>query len=182
VLNSSIRFFGHSRLTYVCPERTRESAFPLWRMTRLPPCALCRNVVDTFLGLEVPWVYHPDRTSYPASPSLEWVAWATLPHLPGRVLASTLGTVLRYDCQLPVSYHWLCRLALRYLMCSLALCPVPPGSTVHESGGASLLMPGLLVNRYTSASGVFIRRQLGSPKFLSCPRRGPPCSQTPVVS
>ena len=39
---------------------------------------------DTVFGLSVPPVVPLSRSSCPASPSLQWVAWASLPHLPGQ--------------------------------------------------------------------------------------------------
>jgi hypothetical protein len=120
--------------------------------------------------LEVSPICPPSRTVCPASPSLRWVAWASLPHLP------------RYCAPLRLPAVRLRSLRLRSLPNTLPaswVC-VPCGSFV---GGSSPPTPGLLVNRYPSSSGRHNKETAGSPKFPSFPSddmlRSP---QTPVVS
>jgi hypothetical protein len=48
------------------------------------PSALCWLSGDTICGLGVPLVVPSRRTLRPASPSLQWVPWASVPHLPGQ--------------------------------------------------------------------------------------------------
>ena len=120
--------------------------------------------------LEVSPIYPPSRTVCPASPSLQWVAWASLPHLlrycaPLRLPAVPLGS-LRFR-------------SLPNTLSASSLC-VPYGSMVV---GSSPPPPGLLVNRYPFSSGNSDKETRGSPKFPSSPcddmLRSP---QTPVVS
>jgi hypothetical protein len=120
--------------------------------------------------LEVSPICPPSRTVCPASPSLQWVAWASLPHLP------------RYCAPLRLPAVRLRSLRLRSLPNTLPaswVC-VPCGSFVV---GSSPPTPGLLVNRYPSSSGRHNKETAGSPKFPSFPSddmlRSP---QTPVVS
>lgn len=120
--------------------------------------------------LEVSPICPPSRTVCPASPSLQWVAWASLPHLP------------RYCAPLRLPPIPLRSLRLRSLPNTLpasSVC-VPYGSFM---GGSLPSTPGLLVNRYPSSSGSEDKEIGGSPKFPSFPSddmlRSP---QTPVVS
>ena len=58
---------------------------------------------------EVSPIFPPSRTLCPASPSLQWVPWASVPHLLGlRSAPQTLGTMLRYDCHNPLSASFGC--------------------------------------------------------------------------
>src|SRR5262245_46243969 len=120
--------------------------------------------------LEVSPIFPPSRTVRPASPSLQWVAWASLPHLPRscaplRLPAVPLGS-LRFR-------------SLPNTLSASSVC-VPCGSS---GSGSSPPTPGLLVNRYPSSSGGDNKESAGSPKFPSFPSddmlRSP---QTPVVS
>ena len=120
--------------------------------------------------LEVSPIFPPSRTVCPASPSLQWVAWASLPHLP------------RYCAPLrlpPVPLGSLRFRSLPNTLSASSVC-VPYGSFVV---GSSPPTPGLLVNRYPSSSGSSDKETAGSPKFPSFPSddmlRSP---QTPVVS
>ena len=121
-------------------------------------------------ALEVSPICPPSQTGCPASPSLPWVAWASLPHLP------------RYCAPLRLPAIPLGSLRLRSLPNTLSapsLC-VPCGSLVI---GSSPPTPGLLVSRYPCSSGSTNKEIAGSPKFPSFPcddmLRSP---QTPVVS
>jgi hypothetical protein len=120
--------------------------------------------------LEVSPLYPPSRTVCPASPSLQWVAWASLPHLP------------RYCAPLRLPTVPLGSLRVRSLPNTLSapsVC-VPSGS---QGIGSAPLAPGLLVNRYPSSSGSKDKETGGSPKFPSFPSDGMLRSpQTPVVS
>src|SRR5262245_55720758 len=120
--------------------------------------------------LEVSPICPPSRTVCPASPSLQWVAWASLPHLP------------RYCAPLGLPSVPLRSLRLRSLpnTLSASLLCFPYGSFLVGSPPST---PGLLVNRYPSSSGSRDKETDGSPKFPSFPSddmlRSP---QTPVVS
>ena len=72
----------------------------------------------------------------------------------------------------------LSRLAPRYLVRALTLCPVV-GS---RAAGSYLPAPGLLLSRYPSSSGSANKEADGSPKFPSSPCDSMPRSQTPVES
>ena len=120
--------------------------------------------------LEVSPIYPPIGTVCPASPSLPWVPWASVPHLP------------RYCAPLRLPSIRLGSLRVRSLPNTLSassLC-VPCGSFM---GGSSPSTPGLLVCRYPYSSGSVGKEIGGSPKFPSSPSddmlRSP---QTPVVS
>jgi hypothetical protein len=65
-------------------------AHPVWRTTMLPlpvgttgSDTLRRSCGDTVCGLGVPPVVPFNRTLCPASPSLQWVPWVSVPHLIG---------------------------------------------------------------------------------------------------
>jgi hypothetical protein len=120
--------------------------------------------------LEVSPLYPPRRTVGPASPSLQWVAWASLPHLPRycaplRLPAGPLGSLRFRSLPNPRSASWFC---------------VPCGSLVV---GSSPPTPGLLVSRDPCSAGHSDQETGGSPQFPSSPcddlLRSP---QTPVVS
>jgi hypothetical protein len=120
--------------------------------------------------LEVSPLCPPSRTVCPASPSLQWVPWASVPHLPRycaplRLPAVPLGS-LRFR-------------SLPNTLSASSVC-VPCGSL---GAGSSLPTPGLLVSRYPCASGIVGKETTGSPKFPRFPcddmLRSP---QTPVVS
>ena len=120
--------------------------------------------------LEVSPIYPPSRTVCPASPSLQWVPWALVPHLP------------RYCAPLRLPPIPLRSLRLRSLPNTLSASSVcvPCGSFM---GGSSPSTPGLLINRYPSSSGSGDKETGGSPKFPSFPSDDMPRSlQTPVAS
>jgi hypothetical protein len=120
--------------------------------------------------LEVSPICPPSRTVCPASPSLPWVPWASVPHLPRsraplRLPALPLGSLRVRSLPNTLSAPSLC---------------VPCGSCM---AGSSPCTPGLLVNRYPSSSGIPNKERAGSPTFPSFPSDDmlrP--SQTPVVS
>jgi len=120
--------------------------------------------------LEVSPIFPPSRTVCPASPSLPWVPWASVPPLP------------RYYAPLrlpPVPLGSLRLRSLPHTLAASSLC-VPCGSLRDGSFPST---PGLLVNRYPSSSGRADQETGGSPQFPSSPcdarLRSP---QTPVVS
>jgi hypothetical protein len=86
--------------------------------------AICRTCVDMICGLRVPLLYPLDKTLCPASPSLQWVRWATFPTF------STIHTAgLRYyaPLRLPLLRLGSLRISLdsRYLALSqLRSCPL----------------------------------------------------------
>ena len=58
--------------------------------------ALRRSFGDTVCCLEVPPVVPFSRTLCPASPSLQWVPWTSVPHLTDQiVLPLTIGNMFR---------------------------------------------------------------------------------------
>jgi hypothetical protein len=120
--------------------------------------------------LEVSPICPPSRTVCPASPSLRWVPWALVPHLP------------RYCAPLrlpPVRFGSLRFRSLPNTLSASSVC-VPCGSLVV---GSSPPTPGLLVSRYPCSSGISDKETVGSPKFPSFPCDDMLRSlQTPVVS
>lgn len=121
--------------------------------------------------LEVSPIYPPSRTVCPASPSLGWVAWASLPHLPRSCAPLRLP---------PVPLGSLRFRSLPNTLSASLICVSPAGSL---GSGSSRPTPGLLVNRYPSSSGSNDKETGGSPKFPSFPSDDMLRSlQTPVVS
>ena len=120
--------------------------------------------------LEVSPISPPSRTVCPASPSLPWVPWASVPH------------ALRYCAPLRLPALPLGSLRVRSLPNTLSassLC-VPHGSLMF---GSSPSTPGLLVTRYPFSSGHIHKEITGSPKFPSFPSDDMLRSlQTPVVA
>jgi hypothetical protein len=121
-------------------------------------------------------------------PSFLPVTRYTRPRLPsggslGPHFPTLVGTMLGYDCQRLVSYHFTCR--WRYDTLPALLLRAPP-MRLAEGAEASPSAPGRLI----SASALVLARweTVGSPKFLSCPLEDPPrltkrsFVQTPVVS
>jgi hypothetical protein len=90
-----------------------------------------------------------------------------------------VGTMLGYDCPLPLSGRFACR-SLPDTLSAPAVCVPHRGSL---AAGSSLPAPGLLVNRYPSSSGSVDKETGGSPKFPRFPSDAMPRSpQTPVES
>jgi hypothetical protein len=117
-------------------------------------------------------------------PSLLPVPRSARPRLPsggslGPHFPTFPGTVLGYDCPLPLSGRCACR-SLPDTLSAPALCVPPRGAL---AAGSCLPAPGLLVTRSPSSSGRVDKETGGSPQ---CPRS--PCDalprspQTPVES
>src|SRR5215510_7618046 len=112
----------------------------------------------------------PTTTLRPTSPSLPWVAWASLPH------------VQRYDAtrRRPPGRLWVLRFVARSpIPCVLLTFVVSPKGSL--CGRSAQTTPGLLVTR-SPHSGMLIKATDGSPKFPRSPCEDMPRSQTPVVS
>jgi hypothetical protein len=92
--------------------------------------------------LEVSPLFPPIGTVCPPSPSLPWVAWASLPHL------------LRYYARLRLPRALLGSLRFRSLPNTLAAPSVCVPSAGSLAAGSCLPTPGLLVSRYPCSSGV----------------------------
>jgi len=88
------------------------------------------------------------------------------------------GSMLSYDCPLPVSGRFTCRSRPDTLSAPL-VCVPPCGS---RTAGSGLPAPGLLVSRYPCSSGVCDKETAGSPKFPGFPCECMPRSSTPVES
>jgi hypothetical protein len=119
--------------------------------------------------LEVSPICPPSRTVCPASPSLQWVAWASLPHLPRYYAPLRLPPARLEPLRLS--------LASRYLACFGRFVVSLQGSCAGRSPRAR--------QGFWSSGPPF--RELhketgGSPKFPSYPWRYMPRSQTPVES
>jgi hypothetical protein len=106
----------------------------------------------------------------PTSPSLPWVAWASLPH------------IQRYyaTLRLPPSLLGVLRLSLvpRYLACFQAFVV----SLVGSCPGGSATDHARAFGHPVPRSGNVSKETDGSPKFPSYPSGHMPRSQTPVVS
>jgi hypothetical protein len=116
-------------------------------------------------------------------PSLLPVPRSTRPRLPSRGSLGShfptfVGTMLGYDCPVPLSGRFACR-ALPHTLSAPSVCVPQRGSLV---AGSWLPAPGLLVSRYPCSSGLSDRETPGSPKFPSSPSDAMPRSQTPVES
>jgi hypothetical protein len=105
----------------------------------------------------------------PTSPSLPWVAWVSLPHVPWYY------TTLR----LPPALLGVLRLSLvpRYLACfPRSWCPCRARGQAEAPGHARAF------GHPVPHSGPLVKETDGSPKFPSSPCEAMPRSQTPVVS
>src|SRR5574341_2518320 len=106
----------------------------------------------------------------PTAPSLPWVAWASLPHLP------------RYDAPLrlpPCPSRVASRVARFPIPCLLlSVCGLPKGLVVWSKRPTHARAFGHPVPH----SGTVVKETGGSPTFPSSPSGDMPRSQTPVVS
>jgi hypothetical protein len=96
----------------------------------------------------------------------------------GLPASRTIGTMIRYDCQQPISGSLL-SLVSRYLVLLFLLCPVSLGLLFglefsSQYLGSCLSSVPLLLTYH--------KETVGSPKFPRCPHEHLPRSQTPVVS
>ena len=129
--------------------------------------AIAWSFVETVGDLEVSLIFPSSRTLCPASPSLQWVAWASLPLLL-RYYPQDYLFVLRYDCHLPVSVSYaLARSPIPGLQplvfVSLLTCrlvrgrlPLPNARAVWSSGSPL-------------SSGLSTRKQMALPSSQSTP-------------
>jgi hypothetical protein len=116
-------------------------------------------------GLKVPPIGPCSRTLYPASPSLQWVPWVSVPHL----LRLNLGSSSRYyaPLRLPTAPLVVLRLSLvpRYLACFLWFRVSVAGSLEDGSGQPSARAFGHPVPH----SGNWARRQVALPSSRVTP-------------
>jgi hypothetical protein len=119
--------------------------------------------------LEVSSIFPFSRTLCPTSPSLQWVAWASLPHLP------------RYYARLRLPF------APLGVLCSRSFTDTLFALWVRVLSSSSLvvwsfpLTPGLL-GHPVRLFRVAYKETNGSPKFPGYPFKFMPRSSTPVVS
>jgi hypothetical protein len=116
-------------------------------------------------------------------PSLLPVPRSARPRLPsggslGPHFPTFPGTMLGYDCPVPLSGRFAC-CSLPHTLSAPSVCVPHSGSLV---AGSSLPAPGLLLSRYPCSSGTSDKETLGSPKFPNSPSDAMPRSQTPVES
>ena len=133
---------------------------------------LCGSYSYTVCGLEVPPVGPYSRTLCPASPSLQWVPWASVPHLTGQKNSDH-----RYygQLRLPDVHLRLVRGSLSSpdtLYCS-SFFVVPRG--LSEKLELSFSEPGALPIRRSPLT-VLYQETSGSPKFPGYPHDYMPCS------
>ena len=123
------------------------------------------------------------RTLCPASPSLQWVLCASVPHLhsTSALCALTVGTMIRCDCQSPFSELFFPFFSDTLQAPSLVCVP---SLSARWTGWKRLpsFARALVFRQYPSSSDVHFKEVIGSPKFPSYPRRYMPRSKTPVVS
>ena len=120
-----------------------------------------------------------NRTLCPASPSLQWVPWVSVPHLPELSFASSSVLCSATTANSP------------FRVLSLSLVPrYPafssfvrvPSFSARQAGWSS---PTLCLGSCLSSVPLLLtygKETIGSPKFPRCPRKHMPRSQTPVVS
>ncbi len=65
--------------------------------------AIHRSFVDTVCEFEASPIFPLGETLYPASPSLQWVPWSSVPHLPGPLGPSVLCSAKTASCPSLVS-------------------------------------------------------------------------------
>jgi len=143
--------------------------------------------VDTVGDLKVSPVGPLNKTLCPASPSLQWVLWASVPHLPGQDI-NTLGHRYYDPLRLPNALLGVVRSSLSapdtLYRPSLPLC-LP-----HFYSNAGLvegrdIPPNAGISPYTAGSPSTIllpKEAFGPPKSPSYPHECMPWSKTPVVS
>ena len=143
--------------------------------------------MDTVGDLNVSPVAPFNKTLCPTSPSLQWVPWASVPHLPGQDITHRLGHRYYDRLRLPNARLGVVRSSLSspdtLYRPSLPLCL--PHWPVQDSsrGGTFHLNAG--ISPYTAGSPFTIllpKEAFGSPKSPSYPHECMPWSQTPVVS
>ena len=114
--------------------------------------------------LEVSPIYPPNRTVCPASPSLQWVAWASLPHLPRYCAPLRLPAVLLG----PLRFRSLPNTLSAPLICVPARARWQPGALPQRQGSWSAGTPAL--------PAVITRRRLALPSS-----RVPPVKTCPAL-
>ena len=118
------------------------------------------------------------KTLCPASPSLQWVPWALVPHLTGQGNKSATGHRYYGRLRLPNAHLGLLRYSLSSpdtLVAPLLSLTGQDRALLPSAGTPPRWLTGAL-DRITFAKETF-----GSPKFPGYPCDCMPCSQTPVV-
>jgi hypothetical protein len=134
------------------------------------PSPVAGNLLRRLVGSKsFPSVLPPTRSPWPRLPSRGSLG----PHFP-----TFCGTMLGYDCPMPLSGRFACR-SLPDTLSAPSVCVPHRGSL---AAGSCLPAPGLLVSRYPCSSGASDKETPGSPKFPSSPSDAMPRSQTPVES
>ncbi len=106
--------------------------------------AICRRSVDMIGDFCVSLIFLSDKTLCPASPSLGWVAWVSLPHLPGlscsrpSVLCSAKTTALpsrvaSLVARFPVPRYPTILFVFLSARIRAVGCPFAPGLLVYRS-------------------------------------------------
>ncbi len=114
VNNLFIRFVSSRRLTWIISIHSARQWLTQGYLVspwahNYATLALYRTCVDTICGFNVPLVVPLNRTLCPASPSLQWVPWALVPHLHGTdavcCFATGVNLYLRYyaSLRLPIA-------------------------------------------------------------------------------
>ena len=111
-----------------------------------------------------------------SEPSLPWVPWVSVPHVPG---FSAIGTILDYDCPWFIPGCFALSLAHPAPCCFPMVCIPSSGSLV---AGNTHSAPGPFGKPVVLTPAMCGREAVGSPKFPSYPYEYMPCPhQTPVV-
>jgi hypothetical protein len=178
---------GPSRHSPFALGQPKAAAYHLGRTTWLP-IALCRVSGDKICGLCVPLLFPHSRSLCPASPSLQWVLWASVPHLPVRTPSVAFATgaytylaVLR-SARTAHRPSWVPSLVARHPVPCLSSFVCVPSSRLADRLELSYPLPGLLFPVSTPSLLTYAKETMGSPRFPNYPRRCMPRSQTPVVS
>ena len=160
-------------VTHPAPPQTRTCAMNAYGSSSRATAALYTvqwGSGDTIGEHKVSLVCLPTGTLCSTSPSLPWVPWASVPHLP-RYYATL---------RLPPCPSRVASLVARFpIPCVLLWFVVSPQGSLP--GRSAQTAPGLLVTR-SPHSGYIVKETDGSPKFPSSPCEDMPRSQTPVVS
>ncbi len=132
--------------------------------------AIAWSFVETIGDLEVSLIFPSSRTLYPTSPSLRWVAWASLPHLH------------RYYARLRLPFAPLDALCFHsvtdtWFTTSRCLCPLLKRALARSSPQSAR---AVWSTGSPLSSGFAHQETNGPPKFPDYPFEGMPCSQTPV--
>jgi len=149
---------------------------PPWELTHL---AVRWSCVEMVCGREVPPILPFNGTSYPASPSLKWVPWASVPHPTGPDYSrpSVIWSAKTSKC--PSQVPSLFAIVPWYLVCPRSfVCSIMDSSAARELATDARAFDLPVTLRFWVS---WHKETVGSPEFPSYPFGCMLRSRTPVV-